>query len=385
MARLVKLSLVASCACSTAPSAAITTDATPDGSFVADGALVADAPVAGLKKHYGHYFATNYTDTPASAAALCEEPGVTGIVWRQPWNAVEPTAGHYDFSSFDQVLAAISHSANPSCQLWLFIEFKSFSNSPTHNPCPAYLQAQHSAPNVDDPAATCFMWEPVVNNAYIAMMQAAGQHFDQNPRVEGLILEESSLSLNGAYSQDVAVGGTYTAVAWRDGLIKLIQGCSAAFPHSRCTAFLNFLRGGNAYLADVSAAISAIPDNQACFSGPDLLPDNTSLTTGSSSAYQLLTRHTGCRSNSAQNDSFDVPGFGLESIFQFAVGGTFGSFDASAPRTSGVCVNSYLFWNHLVARSPRTNLNWTDALPVIAAHPYGPDWYGQCAGGGGAP
>ena len=29
--------------------------------------------------------------------------------------------------------------------------------------------------------------------------------------------------------------------------------------------------------------------------------------------------------------------------------------------------------------------NWTDALPVIAANPYGPGWYGQCAGGGSPP
>jgi hypothetical protein len=43
-----------------------------------------------------------------------------------------------------------------------------------------------------------------------------------------------------------------------------------------------------------------------------------------------------------------------------------------------------LFWNHTVATST-TGLTWNDALPVIAAHPYGQGWYGQCAGGGGAP
>ena len=71
-------------------------------------------------------------------------------------------------------------------------------------------------------------------------------------------------------------------------------------------------------------------------------------------------------------------------MFNFAVRGTLGDFDQSAPRASGVCVNSYLFWNHRVMISP-TGLSWVDALPVIAAHPYGSDWYGRCAGGGGAP
>jgi hypothetical protein len=149
-------------------------------------------------------------------------------------------------------------------------------------------------------------------------------------------------------------------------------------------AFLNFIHLGQAYLDDVSAAISAVPNNQACFSGPDLLPDNTSLTDGPHSVYELLSRHTGCRSNSAQNDSYDVTNFGLASIFHFAVSGTFGDFNEVAPRTSGVCVNSYLFWNHTEAVSS-TGLDWHDALPVIAAHPYGTGWYGQCANGGTAP
>ena len=64
--------------------------------------------------------------------------------------------------------------------------------------------------------------------------------------------------------------------------------------------------------------------------------------------------------------------------------GTFGDFDQTYPRTSGLCVNSYLFWNHRVSRSP-TGLNWLDALPVIAAYPHGPLWLDQCQGGGTAP
>ena len=337
-----------------------------------------------LKRNYGHYFATNYSDTPADAAMLCNKPGVTGVVWRRTWNEVEPSAGVYDFSSYDRVLSTLSTSS-PRCQLWLFIEFKSFASSPIKNPCPGYLQAQYSAPNSSgNGASTCFMWDPVVYNAYLAMLQAAAAHFDGNPHVEGIIFQESALSLTGATSQDVADGGTYTAEAWRDALIELIRGGAAAFSHSRVVSFLNFIRGGQAYLDDVSAAISAVPDNQACFSGPDLLPDNTTLYDGLHTAYEQLTRHTGCRSNSAQNDSYAVTSFGLSSIFHFAVSGTFGDFDELAPRTSGVCVNSYLFWNHTEATSS-TGLDWQDALPVIAAHPYGAGWYGQCANGGTAP
>ena len=337
------------------------------------------------KAHYGHYFATRYADTPADTAKLCEQPGVSGVVWRQTWQQVEPAAGLYDFSSFDQVLAAIAASTNPGCQLWVLVEYKSFANSPVKNPCPVYLQAQHSGLNTaGNGAATCFMWEPEVVGPYVDMMWAAAAHFDQNPHVEGLILQESSLGLNGAYSQDLAAGGTYTPLAWRDALITLINQCSASFANSRCVSFLNFLRGGQSYLNDVSAAISAIPDNQVCFSGPDVLPNATTLYRNINSVYEVLTRHQGCRSNSIQNNSYQVAGCSLDCIFHFAVSGSFGDFPETAPLSGGLCINSYLFWNHRVTTSPASQ-DWTAALPVIAANPYGPGWYLQCAGGGGAP
>jgi hypothetical protein len=335
------------------------------------------------KANYGHYFALRYSDRPTDIAMLCEQPGVAGVVWRQTWREVEPQPGVYDFRSYDRVLQAIADSHNPQCQLWLFVEFKSFANSPMQNPCPAHLQAAHSAVNAHG-ASTCFMWEPEVVEAYVAMMRAAAKRYDANPRVEGFVLQESALGFNGAYSQDVGDGGTYTAAAWRDALVDLVQACGTAFRQSRCMSFLNFLRGGQHYLRDVASAIAAVSDNRACISGPDLLPDSQSLYANDDSVYQVIVRHTGCRANSAQNDSYGVRGCGTDCIFRFGVGGTFGSFDTEAPRSAGVCVNSYLLWNHLVKASP-TGLDWTDALPVIAAYPYGPAWQQHCVGAGGTP
>ena len=343
--------------------------------------------VAHIKKaNYGHYFSTRYLDTPADAAMLCEQPGVRGVVWRRTWGEVEPTAGIYDFTSFDAVLAAMAASANPQCQLWVFVEYKSFSSSPVKNPCPAYLQANYSALNSSgNGAATCFMWEPVVVSAYQSMIRAAAARYDANPRVEGVIFQESALGFSGEYSQDVADGGTYTAEAWRDGLTSMISSCGDAFPRSRCMAYLNFLRGGQAYLYDVSRALAAVPDNRGCFSGPDLLPDEPTLYSGNAApVYEVLVRHAGCRSNSAQFASFDVSGCDLECIFRFGVSGTFGDFPENDPLSGGVCINSYLFWTHRVAPTA-SGVDWTDALPVIAAHPYGPDWLDRCAGGGGPP
>jgi hypothetical protein len=296
----------------------------------------------------GHYFATRYEDTPADAATLCRQPGVKGVVWRRTWSQVEPKPATYDFSGFDQVLAALPSG----CRLWLFIEFKSFASSPIKNPCPLYLQ-DHAAPNADgNGAVTCFMWEPMMVQAYSAMLRAAAAKYDHDLRVEGVILQESALSLNGAYSQDVADGGTYTALAWKDGLLGLIRNCASAFPQSRCTAFLNFIRNGQGYLYDVSRALTAV---RGCFAGPDILPGNATL----EPVYTVLRQHQGCRANSAQNDSYALVGCDLRCVFQYA--------------TANLGVNSYLFWNHRVTRSA-TGLTWLDALPVVQSNPHGVTW-----------
>ena len=45
--------------------------------------------VSARKSHYGHYFSTHYSDSPATAAMLCEHVGVSGVVWHQlgiKWN-----------------------------------------------------------------------------------------------------------------------------------------------------------------------------------------------------------------------------------------------------------------------------------------------------------
>ena len=368
----------------TPESPAVTTEST-----AADQAQSAPTPAAAdatrtRKANYGHYFAANHADGPSEAAMLCEQAGVSGVVYRRTWRQVEPAPGTYDFSSFDAVLAAIADSHNPECQAWLLVEYKSFPSSPQLNPCPTYLQARSAPNSAGGGAATCFMWEPALREAYLAMLRAAALRYDANPRFEGLVLQESALGFSGAYSQDVRDGGTYTAEAWRDALIAFIDGCGTAFRTSRCMAFANFLRNGQGFLYEVSAAISAVSDGRGCLSGPDLLPDEVPLYETNASAYEVLSRHRGCRANSAQNDSFAVPGCDLDCIFGFAVGGTFGDFAQDAPRSSGVCVNSYIFWNHRLGRST-TGLNWLDALSVIAAHPYGRDWLERCSGGGDAP
>jgi hypothetical protein len=335
------------------------------------------------KANYGHYFATRYQDTAADIAMLCEQAGVKGVQMRRTWREFEPQPGVYDFSAVDAALAAIAVSRNPQCQLWVMAEFKSFNASPIRQPAPGYL-AQYSALNNQGLAYSMFMWEPVIGDAYVRLMRAMAARYDTNPRFEGFLIQETALGFYDQYSQDVAAGGTYTATRWRDALARYVTECGKAFQQSRCMIFANFVRGDATALQALSQVIASVPDNRVCLAGPDLLPDEKALYGNDGAAYEVLTRHAGCRANSAQNDSYAIWQYPLGAVFNFAVRGTFGDFNQVTPRASGVCVNSYLFWNHRTALS-YTGFNWLDALPVIAAYPYGPLWLEQCAGGGGAP
>lgn len=450
----------------------------------------AGADASAFKAHYGHYYATRYTDnTGSDVAALCGKVGLKGINYRVRWGDVETSDGTYNDATFNAVLATIAGLGAPSggkpnntCKVWLFPETKLFSGGPTIangdvQPCPTWLTdstgALGYAANTDTTGSvtiaggaasvtnaspihvvtsaahgltsgdavfidlvagntaangrwivtkvsnteitlngshgngartgttgkvatgtliyTCKMWDATVKTKFQAFMKHLGDTYDGNANVEGFILEESALGLNGAFAQDSTVGGTYTGVAWTNNIVSHMQYCAAtAFPTSRCMAFLNQIAGNQAGLHTVSDAIHAIAGNQACYSGPDLLPNSTGLYNGVNQTYQVLVRHAGCRSNSAQNNSFSVPGYSMTDIFNFAVQGSFGTFPCGTaatgsctPKTAvtkndGLCVNSYIFWNDSASEQ-------TAADPVIQANPYGSQWYGQCSCGGSEP
>lgn len=236
---------------------------------------------------------------------------------------------------------------------------------------------------------TCKIYDSTVQKRYNDVLKALGTKYDSDPQFEGLVFQETALGFGAPYDQDATTTpahGTYTAAGFRDALILQVQNCAAAVPGSRCMQFMNFLLGGQTptkhMLTDVSNAISAIPNNQVCMSGPDLLPNNGSFWTNTDSVYEVLSRHVGCRANSAQNDSFNVAGCDLACIANFAERGNFGDFIPGP--TAGVCVNSYIFWNHITFLQA-TGQDWRDVQAVATANPYGEAWYGQCVCGGGAP
>lgn len=235
----------------------------------------------------------------------------------------------------------------------------------------------------------CKMWDPTVKAKFNALIKAMGQQFDSDPLVEGFILQESSISLsNAAYLDGPDNGGDYVSATYLANRISYDQTCSTWWPTSRCMDFTNQIKGQSvAGLTQISDALSALPNNQGCYGGPDILPNNGGLVAGT---YQALISHSGCRANSAQNTTIVGSGAGAQAcdptavncdnVFDFAVRGTFGHLDKTLPVPSdqGLCINSYIFWN-----DSATEQTYVDK--TVQKFPYGPDWYDRCTCGGGPP
>jgi hypothetical protein len=247
-------------------------------------------------------------------------------------------------------------------------------------------------------AFICRLWDPTVLSKWEAFIAAYGLHYDNyvdtngNHNVEGFVMQESAISMTGNYVDDATVGGDYTAAGWTNAIIASMQYCSSSWPHSRCMAFLNQIQGGGANaglpsMQQVSLALSALPFNQGCYSGPDILPANAGLVAGT---YQALVSHVGCRADSAQNTTIvgtpppgactSGPTGNCNNVFKFAVQGVFGTLPKTAPVVApyGLCINSYIFWNSSTAEQALVD-------PTVQANPYGTGWYGQCVCGGGPP
>lgn len=283
------------------------------------------------------------------------------------------------------------------------------------------------------------MYDPVVWARFNAMIDAFQAHtfqgftMDEHPNIMGVIFQETALGLQQATNRAGApgnfmppdyaatIGGLTGAQRFRDGLIAMYQNCALEAAQNRCLSFVNFLTNGQAFIKSAimpamdptehlpGALRTALENNKWVPGGPDVLPDSQSLWFSNNSIYQAIidwdagrADHSGARSNSAQNNSFKIAGFDLEHVWNFAVSGLWGEFPQPAdrngstvdptdplnrsPRTAGLCVNTWLWWNHLTQVNPATGqAYWRGVIPIIAAHPYGADWYGRCVGGGGVP
>jgi hypothetical protein len=307
----------------------------------------AAAPVlaaSNRKFHVGHWIVMGEAADTQALMLTAIQPGVVGIMKRYAWYSMESTEGVYNFSELKSDLAwAQAHGM----RLIAMVEDKSFNGLKAG---PSYLNAYEAKNNMG--GYTIVRWNTTVVARFNALIKALGAQFDSNANFEGIATQESALSLDPAPLKQFG----YTPEKYRDALISVLSSASTSLPTSRVFWYMNFLVGGQDYIATIA---STVAPKGVIMGGPDVWPDNGSL---ESKVYPFYSQFAGkmplfgqvenvCYDELHMTKGFPTKYWTMLELFDFA-------------RTK-LHVN-YMFWVRVTHASKAGAYDWTNALPVIA-------------------
>lgn len=300
------------------------------------------------KFHPGHYVSIAKL-TAAKGVRTVKEPGVTGVQLRYRWSELEPREGSYDFDVIGRDLESARRSG---LQLVAMIEDKSFDR---RMPTPPDLAGQ-TVPTRNR-GFTAIRWDPKVEQRFTRLLAALGDRFDCDPNFEGIALQESAPSLDPT----TLLQTNYTPEKYRDVLQRTLESASASFPTSRIFWYMNYLPGGQQYIADIARASVG---SGVVMGGPDVLPESATL---SRRVYPLYQEFKGRLKlfGAMQFDSFRHRRSGGPA----SDGSSYWSMDDMYAFARDKLHVDYLFWDYRPGGDPKGGRSWNDASKVIAAHP----------------
>jgi hypothetical protein len=232
----------------------------PPSQVCVNNQCVADANSAtggAVKWNPGHYMASDAVMSAGKPLSyiqseiddLNNQDNVLGYRAWFTWGALEPTEGNYDFSTVDAVLARLKTAYKKPKRLviglWIYGQHALGSN--TGATVPLYIQ-QNSTYGASPVSGSYGWWgmnangqstglyaaalyNPAVMNRFIALVQALGQHLDNEPYFEGLVIQEDA-SVAEAASAWPPVDPKYSDGAWLSQLERLLTAATGAFPHT---------------------------------------------------------------------------------------------------------------------------------------------------------
>lgn len=306
-------------------------------------AIVGERPRVGW--HPGHYLRNhpgkyNIEDLGADSKFL-------GIELSFPWVHLEPKAGEYDFAPIDKALAALRPHGK---RLFIDVQYKTYNKLAREGSCaPADLIETKAALQYAKKIDYCMalMWRPEVADRYIRLMQALARRYDSEPLVEGVIFEESAVSLHDPV-QRIAV--KYSEAAYLEQLQRIWQSTRAAFAHKIVLPQLNFTGGGGQRMRELFDFLLGIG---AGVTGPDMAPD------WHTHASPLYADYAG-RMPLAMENQYTVLKRHIDEGATPQV-----LYDWAVKRADGLRVN-YIFWNRGDAKWPGPGWDFKrDLIPML--------------------
>lgn len=316
---------------------------------------------------------TDLTDGLAFATEL-KNSGVKGVVVRYLWKDLEPTMDGYNFTRIKQHLDLLQ---SVGLKMVIFIDDKAFSG-PT--PLPSYLMANSDYYFINTLGAhSATRWNPYVLTRFNSLFTKMGAQFDSHPALEGVTYQETSSQL----SANTVTVPPYDPVLYKETIIKTLTNQATAFPKSNVFWMMNFIGSGyhdgvfmknpesQALIRDIANATMPLG---VIMGGPDILPEETSLTTRTYPFYKEFSAKGMKLFGSAQNDSFrELHSTSTGSVIYPTRFWT--PLEIFQYGRDELHIN-YLFWNYKTWLSKTTDAKyqgpgeyvWADAIPVIKAN-----------------
>ena len=215
-------------------------------------------PAAGsgsIKWNPGHYMASGtvlyagrtLSNIQSEMDNLNNQDAMLGYRIWVTWGALEPKQGVYDFSVIDSVLARLKTAYNKPKRLaigmWLYgqnaigpgdvrvvplyiQQNKAYGASPVPGSFGWWGQ---SANGVSTGMYAPALYNPAVMSRFIALIQALGKHYDGDPNVEALYIQEDA-TIAQAASAFQPVDPNYSDSAWLTQIQALLKAATAALP-----------------------------------------------------------------------------------------------------------------------------------------------------------
>ncbi len=302
-------------------------------------------PGTSLRFHPGHYL----LESGPSISQLhldqaANNPNVRGISTVYEWVNIEgDQPGSYDFSAISAALAAVK-SINR--RLMIMIRDKSFSGNP-FIPVPFYMRTPEYSEGYlgsDQSGYIAKRWVPAVNARFVALIEALGAAFANDPCLEVVKTSES------AAGPASALGPEYSDVAYATALMNNVDALADFFPNTTTALYLNWLPGNTPAMLDAITAHAQ--SRHVGIGGPDVRPDL---------AIEAYPYYPGYHGKApimveVQWSNFDhtVPPGDTDALLRFAIDNLWVNYIAWLPRPG--------FESNVLATV--TNLDFTAEFPV---------------------
>ncbi|MFT3769131.1 MAG: hypothetical protein QM820_27135 [Minicystis sp.] len=279
---------------STAGTGDSTADTEESTAITEDG--VAGTLKAPYKWHPGHYVAPVGSMTLDSVLNEIENrPLFRGVQLRYTWRSIEKSKGVYDFSAIHADLDKVQGKHKRLLILLMTKAFGGGKAAPDYLRTPEYEGGVFTYDSPSNSGENIKLYVPAVRNRLIKLVQALGAELDQEPYLDRIQFNETSL---GQVSPDLTPA---QKTAFFDNLLLVHRATVAAFPTTVVTQFVNF---PTAYV--LPKIPNDLPLSHVALGGPDVFLDNPSLDNKAYTYYPPLSNVVPL-SPSVQNEDYEVP------------------------------------------------------------------------------